>query len=182
MISEGNTNPGLWSWLLECSDFTHLLVDRVYLCYGAVPLLPRGTKTWQGQEFESTIDLVLALEELAANMIKCATLETDHGSDHQAIGTVFEVETANQQQPERLLFKNASWKQINARISENLEKLLTQGTVQQNTDRLMSVVCEAVRSLTPIAKPSPPIDRQTTSRKANYSASVSALEGVAPGL
>ncbi|EXU95332.1 reverse transcriptase domain protein [Metarhizium robertsii] len=118
-------------------------------------LLPRGTKTWQGQEFESTIELVLASEELATSMIKCAIRETDHGSDHQAIETVFEVETPDQQQPERLLFKNAPWKQINTRIAENLEKLPTQGTVQQNTNRLMSVVCEAVRSLTPRAKPSP---------------------------
>ncbi|KJK84836.1 hypothetical protein H633G_11365 [Metarhizium anisopliae BRIP 53284] len=121
-------------------------------------LLPRGTKTWQGQEFESTIELV----QLATSMIKCATRETDHGSDHQAIETVFEVETPDQQQPERLLFKNAPWKQINTRIAEKLEKLPTQGTVQQNTIRLMSVVCEAVRSLTPRAKPWPHAKRWWT--------------------
>ena len=33
--------------------------------------LPRGTKTWRGGEFESTIDLTLTSEELAATVVKC---------------------------------------------------------------------------------------------------------------
>jgi hypothetical protein len=88
-------------------------------------------------------------------MIKCAILTTDHGSDHQAIETVFDVAVPQQQQRERLLFKNAPWKEINARIAIALERLPTEGTIQQNTDRLMSVVCEAVQALTPKARPSP---------------------------
>jgi hypothetical protein len=86
-------------------------------------------------------------------MIKCATLRTDHGSDHQAIETVFDVTVPQEQQRERLLFKNAPWKEINAEIAKNLERIPTEGTVQQNTDRLMSVVLEAVRTLTPKARP-----------------------------
>lgn len=152
-----NRHDQLWggddiSWLRqgEGDDIVDLMND-----FALSSLLPRGTKTWRGGDFESTIDLVLVSEDLATNMIKCATLTTDHGSDHQAIETVFDVAVPQQQQQDRLLFKNAPWKEINARIAENLERLPTEGTVQQNTDRLMSVVSEAVRTLTPKAKPSP---------------------------
>jgi hypothetical protein len=40
-------------------------------------LLPRGTKTWQIGNRQTTIDLVLASEELASTVIKCAI----HGKD-----------------------------------------------------------------------------------------------------
>ncbi|KAJ5283497.1 hypothetical protein N7505_001477 [Penicillium chrysogenum] len=50
-------------------------------------LLKRGTKTWHGGghsgDCESTIDLVLASENLTDSMTKCAILGTDHGSDHK---------------------------------------------------------------------------------------------------
>ncbi|KAM4062371.1 endonuclease-reverse transcriptase domain-containing protein [Hirsutella rhossiliensis] len=46
------------------------------------PLLPRGTKTWQGRDSESTIDLVLALAELADEMVICNIHPMEHGSDH----------------------------------------------------------------------------------------------------
>lgn len=86
-------------------------------------------------------------------MIKCTTLKTDYGLDHQAIETVFDVAVPEQQQHNRLLLKNAPWKDINTRIAQTLERLPTDSTVQQNTDRLMSVVCEAVQTLTPKARP-----------------------------
>ncbi|GKU14749.1 unnamed protein product, partial [Fusarium langsethiae] len=35
-------------------------------------LLRRGTKTWQSGDYETTIDLALASEELADANIKCA--------------------------------------------------------------------------------------------------------------
>ena len=40
--------------------------------FGLSSLLRRGTKTWQGGEYETTIDLVLASEELTASAVKCA--------------------------------------------------------------------------------------------------------------
>jgi hypothetical protein len=43
-------------------------------------LLRRGTKTWQSGDYETTIDLVLASEELADANIKCAIHGTEHGS------------------------------------------------------------------------------------------------------
>jgi exonuclease III len=54
-------------------------------------LLPRGTKTWQKGDSETTIDLVLASEELATSVIKCAIHTTEHGSDHRAVETMFDI-------------------------------------------------------------------------------------------
>lgn len=118
-------------------------------------LLPRGTKTWQGGEYESTIDLILASEEQAASTVKCAIHGTEHGSDHRAIETAFDVSVPAPKQQERLLLKNAPWKEINARIIKTLVARPSKGTVQQQTDILMSAVLEAVQALTPKASPSP---------------------------
>ncbi|OHW94829.1 reverse transcriptase, partial [Colletotrichum incanum] len=117
-------------------------------------LLPRGTKTWQKNDAATTIDLSIASEELARIMIRCTAHETDHGSDHRAIETAFETVTPNTDSKARLLFKNAPWKAINARIETTLQRVPSGGTVQQQTDRLMSAVVEAVEALTPTAKPS----------------------------
>ena len=51
-------------------------------------LLQRGTKTWPGGEYNITIDLVLASEELKDSMVKCAIYGTEHGSDHRTIEAV----------------------------------------------------------------------------------------------
>ncbi len=117
-------------------------------------LLPRGTKTWHGGDHETTIDLVLASKELADTTLKCAVHKTEHGSDHRAIKTVFDTAVPTPKQQERLLFKNAPWKDINARITASLDAASADGTVQQATDRLMAAVSEAVHALTPRARPS----------------------------
>lgn len=122
---------------------------------GLTSLLPRGTKTWSSGEFETTVDLVLASEELAASSVKCAIYGTEHGSDHRAIATCCDISVPTPKQHARLLLKNAPWKEINARIAGTLESTPSKGTVQQKTDKLMAVVIEAVNSLTPRAKPSP---------------------------
>ena len=118
-------------------------------------LLPRGTKTWHGGDYETTIDLVLASEELAASTVKCSIHRTEHGSDHRTVETVFDISVPVPRHQERLLLKNAPWKEINARITKTLETTPSEGTVQQKTDILMSVVLEAVHALTPKARPSP---------------------------
>ncbi|RYC77732.1 hypothetical protein BFJ63_vAg19394, partial [Fusarium oxysporum f. sp. narcissi] len=76
-------------------------------------LLRRGTKTWQSGDYETTIDLVLASEELADTNIKCVIHGTEHGSDHRTIETAFDISVPAPKQEERLLFKNAPWKEIN---------------------------------------------------------------------
>jgi ribonuclease HI len=129
-------------------------------------LLKRGTKTWHGGgqtgDCESTIDLVLASENLTDSMVKCAIHVTEHGSDHCAIETVFDAPWPTPQHTERLLLKNAPWKEINTRIATTLASNPSEGTVQRKTDRLMSAVLEAVYTLTPRAKPSPHAKRWWT--------------------
>ena len=118
-------------------------------------LLPRGTKTWQNRNFGSTIDLMLASEGLTSTLLKCTIHETEHGSDHRAIETVFDISIPERNMEQRLLFKNAPWTAIRARIATALRPVPMGGCVQQQTDRLMTAVMEAVQALTPKAKPSP---------------------------
>jgi len=117
-------------------------------------LLPRGTTTWQRGNQKSTIDLILASEELATSVVKCTIYTTEHGSDHRAIETTFDVATPERVTEERLLFKNAPWSEIRARTAAALHVIPIGGSTQQQTDRLMTAVLEAVHALTPKAKPS----------------------------
>ncbi|KAF5260514.1 hypothetical protein FOXYS1_8829 [Fusarium oxysporum] len=124
--------------------------------HGLHSLLPRGTKTWEGPGGRtSTIDLVLASTELADEMTSCGTHPTEHGSDHRAIRTEFDTRPPERTPSDRLLFKNASWSEIKKRVRIKLEALPWDGAVQVQTDRLMSVVLDAIDNLVPRAKPSP---------------------------
>ncbi|EAQ91966.1 predicted protein [Chaetomium globosum CBS 148.51] len=125
------------------------LMDEHSLC----SLLPRGTKTWQSGDAESTIDLVLASAELIEQLLKCRIHPCDHGSDHRAIETTFDIAGEDRQTETRLLFKDAPWAEIRNRVAANLEHTPQGGSVQQQTDRLMTAVTEAVFGLTPKAKP-----------------------------
>lgn len=122
-------------------------------------LLKRGTKTWHGGgksgDYESTIDLVLASENLTDSIVKCAIHETEHGSNHRVIETVFDTPWPIPKHQERLLLKNAPWKEISARIARTLATTPSEGTMQQKTDRLVSTMWEAMYALTLKAKPSP---------------------------
>ena len=118
-------------------------------------LLPRGTKTWSSGSHETTIDLMLASGDMRDAVVKCTTMDTEHGSDHQTIDTVFDISTPPAEGQDRLLLKNAPWQEINARIARGLETIPLEGTVQRRTDQLMTVVLEAVHALTPKARPSP---------------------------
>ena len=123
--------------------------------HGLRSLLPRGTKTWQGKNQESTIDLVLTTSELADEMLTCAIHPTDHGSDHRAIQTTFDVALHERAAIPRLLFKNAPWNLIRTRVKDNLRLLHWAADVQTQTDQLMRVVLGAIHELTPRARPSP---------------------------
>ncbi|KAL3708712.1 hypothetical protein TMatcc_006696 [Talaromyces marneffei ATCC 18224] len=118
-------------------------------------LLLRGTKTWYSGDTETTIDLVLASTELAEEMVKCGIHYTNYGSDHQAIETEFDISVPDRPTTERLLWKNAPWTEIRARVTTSLQGVPLDGSVQLQTDRLMIAVTEAVSKLTPKAKPSP---------------------------
>ncbi|KAM4067796.1 endonuclease-reverse transcriptase domain-containing protein [Hirsutella rhossiliensis] len=91
--------------------------------FGLSSLLPRGTKTWQRADEESTIDLVLASAELADEVISCMTHPTDHGSDHRAIQTAFDIQVPERTFPQRLMLKNAPWIAIATRVEDELRPL-----------------------------------------------------------
>lgn len=157
IMGDFNRHDQLWGGddvSLERQGEADLIIDFMNE-FTLTSLLKRGTKTWQGGDYESTIDLVLASENLTDSMVKCTIHGTEHGSDHRAIETVFDVPRPGPNHQERLLLKNAPWKEINARIAQTLDGTPAEGTLQQRTDRLMCVVLEAVRTLTPKAKPSP---------------------------
>lgn len=75
--------------------------------YALNSLLLRGTKTWQGGDYKTTINLVLASKELADTLLRCATYKNEHGLDHQTIETVFNTSVPILKQQERLLLRNA---------------------------------------------------------------------------
>ena len=130
-------------------------------------LLPRRVKTWARNGQESTIDLILASDELAATLIKCGVHEVEHGSDHRAIETTFNIAPPEQIVVQRLLLKNAPWKAIQERIARDLQSTPIHEGTQTQTDQLMTIVLEAVHALTPKAKPSPYAKRWWTSNLTN---------------
>jgi hypothetical protein len=99
--------------------------------------------------------LVLASEELADATIGCAIHGTEHGSDHHTIEATSKSSVPAPKQEERLLFKNAPWKEIKGEIIDTLRDKPRGNTVQQKTDRLITAILEAIQALTPRAEPSP---------------------------
>ena len=103
-------------------------------------LLPRGTKTWQRGGQESTIDLILASEELAGTVLRCDIYGTEHGSDHRAIETEFDVTAPERHVESRRLWKNAPWRQIREMVEAGLRETPGGGDTQEQANRLMAVV------------------------------------------
>jgi hypothetical protein len=130
-------------------------------------LLPRGVTTWARNGQESTIDLIFASQELAATLLKCGVYEIEHGSDHRAIETTFDIAPPERPVVQRLLLKNAPWNAIRQRIATALQTTpLVPGT-QAQTDQLMTIVLEAIHALTPRARPSPYAKRWWTTDLTN---------------
>lgn len=55
---------------------------------------------------------MLALGELASNVLTCRIHDMEHGSDHAAIEKTFDVDLAEHVTQPRLLFKNVPWNAI----------------------------------------------------------------------
>ncbi|XP_044718733.1 Endonuclease/exonuclease/phosphatase [Hirsutella rhossiliensis] len=113
---------------------------------------------WGGDEVsdeESTIDLVLASAELADELTSCVIHPTEHGSDHRAIQTTFDIRVPERTFPQRLMLKNAPWIAIATRVEDELRPLPWTVGVQTQADQLMRVVTKALRDLTPRAQPLP---------------------------
>src|SRR3981189_1726231 len=130
-------------------------------------LLPIRVKTWARNGQQSTIDLILASDELAATLIKSGVHEVEHGSDHRAIETTFNIAPPEQIVVHRLLLKNAPWKAIQHRIARALQSTSIHEGTQTQIDQLMTIVLEAVHTLTPKAKPSPYAKRWWTRNLTN---------------
>ncbi|KAM4068010.1 endonuclease-reverse transcriptase domain-containing protein [Hirsutella rhossiliensis] len=121
--------------------------------YGLCSLLPRGTKTWQRSDEESTIDLVLVSAELADEVTSCLIHPTEHGSDHRAIQTTFDIRVPERTFPQRLMLKNAPWIAIATRVEDELRPLPWTVGVQTQADQLMRVVTKVLHDLTPRVAP-----------------------------
>ena len=130
-------------------------------------LLPRGVKTWARNGQESTIDLTFASSELATTLLKCGVYDIEHGSDHRAIETTFDIAPPERVVVQRLLLKNAPWNTIRQRIATGLQGAPIDLGAQAQTDQLMTIVLEAIHALTPKAKPSPYAKRWWTTDLTN---------------
>ena len=98
---------------------------------------------------------MLASAELADEMAHCGIHPTKHRSDHRAIKTEFDLTILERMAGSRLLFKNAPWNAIRAKVQDKLAPLPWGGGVQEQTDRLIDVVLDTIHELIPRAKPSP---------------------------
>ena len=101
------------------------LMNEFALC----SLLRRGTKTWHGGDYDTTIDLVPASTKLADTTVKCTIYRIEYGSDHCAIETVFNTLVLVPKQRDRLLLKNVPWKETNTRIAKALDATPSRGTI-----------------------------------------------------
>ena len=93
IVGDFNRHDQLWGGddvSMERQGEADLIIDLMNE-FTLNSLLPRGTKTWHGGDCETTIDLVLASEELKNAMVKCTLYGTEHGSDHRTIEAVFDI-------------------------------------------------------------------------------------------
>jgi hypothetical protein len=88
------------------------------------------------------MDLVLSSGQLADARIKGVIHGTEQGSDHRMIETVFDILVTALKQDERLLFTNASKKDIKNRIVDRVRDNLMRNRVQQKMNKLMLTVSE----------------------------------------
>lgn len=118
-------------------------------------LTPQGLETFSGPTGSSTIDFAFASENLVEDFIKCRALDTQHGSDHQAIETHFSVGTPYYYEQPRRLYKSAPWDKVWERVkSQVLGLTMQEGDVTGFTTELLAIVTNAVHDLVPVSKPS----------------------------
>lgn len=120
------------------------------------PLLPPGTKTWENAGYSSTIDLVLTAAELAEEMVACEIHPTDHGSDHRAIWTEFNLGCQKEKQVTDSFSKTHHGQRLEQQWKKSSKGC--RGMEMYRLRRigcLMGVVLGAVDKLVPTAKPSP---------------------------
>jgi hypothetical protein len=119
-------------------------------------LLPRGTITYEGEVGQSTIDLVLASDGLSEDVMQCDIYGEEHGSDHRAIQTSFNIRPPERRMGSRLLLRHAPWPRIQEAVRQDLATLPREiHDLNQFTDDFLQVVTRAVQTYTPRTRPSP---------------------------
>lgn len=119
-------------------------------------LTPQGLETFLGLCGLSTIDLAFASEDLVEDLIKCKVLSTQHGSDHQAVETHFNINASDYQEQPRRLYKSAPWGKIREKVGGQLSELVMHNEDVTNfTTKLLAIVTSAVQELVPLSKPFP---------------------------
>ena len=118
-------------------------------------LLPRGTITYKSGRGQSTIDLILTSNGLVEDMILCDIYLEEHGSDHHAIQTSFNILRLERTPPPRLLLRQAPWSRIQEMVQHGLRAVPHQThDLDQYTDHFLQIVREAVWKHTPRTRPS----------------------------
>ena len=88
------------------------MIENLFL----ISLLPSGTVARRQRDEELTINLMLSTAKLAEAMICCHIHNTQHGSDHLPIKTIFNLAIPDGPESVRFLFKDAPWKKMNNAI------------------------------------------------------------------
>ena len=119
-------------------------------------LLPSGTPTWQRGDSWSTIDLILASTDIAELRTKCEIYLIEHSSDYRAITSEFDINVPEKISIVRYQWEQAPWEKIREAVARDLaQHPLRKDSVQNQTNRLMQIIGDAVFSYTLKAKPSP---------------------------
>lgn len=118
-------------------------------------LTPQGLETFSGPTGSSTIDFTFASEDLVEDFIKCQTLDTQHGSNHQAVETQFNIATPYQEEKLRLLYKSVLWNKIREKVKDRISSLtIEEKDVNMFTSKLLAIVSDVIHDLVPVSKPS----------------------------
>jgi hypothetical protein len=122
-------------------------------------LLPRGTITFESPQGRSTIDLTLASPGLAAQLIQCRIHPQEHGSDHRAIQSTFDINISTPLPSQaRLQLKQAPWEEVRARLTHlqsRTRPIRNKEELDQTVERLLSEVSRALAQTCPTIQPSP---------------------------
>lgn len=97
----------------EADPIIHFMAD-----FGLQSLLPRGRMTFEARSQRSTIDLVLASPGLAAKLNRCQIHPVEHGSDHRAIQSVFDIISPMPVLDiPKYLFRQVDWEEVRTRLT-----------------------------------------------------------------
>lgn len=124
---------------------------------GLQSLLPRGTKTFQVGQYETTIDLALASDVLAAQMLRCEVHDVEHGSDHRAIASVFNDRRRHTVTPATVNYQKTDWYAARQDLRQCCQAVATinsKDDFEKQVKDIVQLVSDVVARHTPKARPS----------------------------